>query len=278
MTPTLKKLLSTEPPAELFHYTSLPGIIGILDSRSIWASRISHLNDASELRHTLSIATKTIQDLDVADWIREELLNLVDCTREGPGDLFAVSLTSNGDQLSQWRGYTTPGSGYSVGFSTAFLKAASASWGLTLGPCCYDGDAQVQIVGEIVAEAVSARQGCEAPARISSNTVDEPFCDALRLAGTFLKHKGFSEEREWRLAVKGKSRANVRFRAGTSYVVPYLELKFDTVAEGGEPLRRIVIGPTPNPTLAQDALVILLAKNSFRAGCISNSSIPYRSW
>lgn len=162
----LKELLETQAPPELFHYTSLDGLAGIVNSRSIWASKISHLNDAAEFLLTLDRAQRLVRKLEVVGWIEEELLNLLDALRHGPGNLFVFSLTENGDQLSQWRGYTSPGSGYSIGFSRQFLAAACRSWNLTLGPCCYESETQHRIVEDIVTAAVKSRLKLEPPEEI----------------------------------------------------------------------------------------------------------------
>lgn len=281
MADSLAKLLRRRPPPELFHYTSLPGLIGIVNTRSIWASKISHLNDAAELLLTLDCASNVIRRLTVRDWIKEELLNLLDCVKHGPGNIFVFSLTKHGDQLSQWRGYTAPGSGYSIGFSSKFLVAASKSWQLSLGPCCYAKDAQERIVEGIVADAVNTRLELPPPETLRSNTVDEPFCDALRFAAPFLKHGKFSEESEWRLVAEGVTFQDSRLchRPGASYVVPYLELGFDKLGStAGEPIRTIIVGPTPHPNLASDSACSLLASSSFTAWKVEPSKIPYRQW
>src|SRR4051794_28046586 len=38
-----------EPPAALFHYTDFDGVAGILATRALWLSKISTLNDTSEI-------------------------------------------------------------------------------------------------------------------------------------------------------------------------------------------------------------------------------------
>jgi hypothetical protein len=281
MANSLAELLRRRPPPELFHYTSLPGLIGIVNTRSIWASKISHLNDAAELLLTLDRASKVIRRLTVRDWIKDELLNLLDCVRHGPGNLFVFSLTEHGDQLSQWRGYTAPGSGYSIGFSSEFLVAASKSWQLSLGPCCYDKDVQGRIVEDIVTDAVNTRLELSPPETLRSNTVGEPFCDALLFAAPFLKDGGFSEESEWRLVAQGVAFQDSRLchRAGASYVVPYLELGFDKLGStASEAIRTIIVGPTPHPSLASDSAWSLLASRSFTGWNVESSKIPYRQW
>jgi hypothetical protein len=49
------RLLKRIPPDILYHYTSAAGLCGIIQSVSIWASKIQHLNDSTELLLALKI-------------------------------------------------------------------------------------------------------------------------------------------------------------------------------------------------------------------------------
>jgi hypothetical protein len=42
------ELATDSPPPILYHYTSQDGLLGILDSKSIWASKVQYLNDEQE--------------------------------------------------------------------------------------------------------------------------------------------------------------------------------------------------------------------------------------
>lgn len=46
-----KSLAEIHP--ELFHYTNAEGLIGIIESQSIWATHYAYLNDSEEIRHFL---------------------------------------------------------------------------------------------------------------------------------------------------------------------------------------------------------------------------------
>lgn len=46
-----KSLAEVHP--ELFHYTNAKGLIGIIESQSIWATHYAYLNDSEEIRHFL---------------------------------------------------------------------------------------------------------------------------------------------------------------------------------------------------------------------------------
>ncbi|GAF99954.1 unnamed protein product, partial [marine sediment metagenome] len=39
----------------VYHYTSLEGLIGIINSQRIWATDILYLNDASEFKYSKNI-------------------------------------------------------------------------------------------------------------------------------------------------------------------------------------------------------------------------------
>lgn len=47
----------------LYHYTSLEGLMGIIESKSIWATNVLYLNDASELNYSLKLIEEEIDNL-----------------------------------------------------------------------------------------------------------------------------------------------------------------------------------------------------------------------
>jgi hypothetical protein len=49
--------LENSDPAEiLYHYTSQDGLIGMLNEKTIWASKIHYLNDSKEFALALELA------------------------------------------------------------------------------------------------------------------------------------------------------------------------------------------------------------------------------
>jgi hypothetical protein len=132
-----------EPEGLLFHYTDQNGLLGILESKSIWATHIRYLNDTSEG----NIVSRAILDelssrLDTGDLFRlfglpsetsTGLTEPVDDEILGHGiamaswvtslNVFAVSFSEFGDSLSQWRAYSGRSGGYSIGFRPDYLRA-----------------------------------------------------------------------------------------------------------------------------------------------------------
>jgi hypothetical protein len=96
---------------ELFHYTSLEGILGIGKSHSIWATDASFLTDQSELEHGRGLLRQAVERKQVGaeGSEREVLKQFAALVARGPmreSQVFVVSFTPNGNLLSQWRGYT----------------------------------------------------------------------------------------------------------------------------------------------------------------------------
>jgi hypothetical protein len=56
--------LDAEPaPATIYHYTDDNGLKGIIESGTLWCSDVFYLNDPSELRYGVSIATDMVTAL-----------------------------------------------------------------------------------------------------------------------------------------------------------------------------------------------------------------------
>ena len=112
------KLYSDIPQERLYHYTYFTSLLGIVACRSLWASDIRYMNDSAELNHTADLIRTEITlqigsghkkpDLlnQFLDWVTHRITN---CHM-----LFASSFRSNGNLLSQWRGYSRLGKGVSI--------------------------------------------------------------------------------------------------------------------------------------------------------------------
>lgn len=55
--------IEKKPPERLYHYTSIDGLKGILDSRCLWASQIHFLNDTKEFNYSFDILMELISGL-----------------------------------------------------------------------------------------------------------------------------------------------------------------------------------------------------------------------
>jgi hypothetical protein len=53
----------SETPDRLYHYTDARGLLGILESRKLWASDVRLLNDARELDYAADLVRRWLDDL-----------------------------------------------------------------------------------------------------------------------------------------------------------------------------------------------------------------------
>src|SRR5579863_1256649 len=133
--PEIADSLYIEQPPDglpLFHYTSMKGLLGILESKTLYATDVHFFSDASEIKRTAMLlrdAVRRVRPSDestkrlhhqLIDWLAHRLTELGHA-------IFAVSFTANGNLLSQWRSYCDPGKGVSIGFMSERLREAAAA-------------------------------------------------------------------------------------------------------------------------------------------------------
>ena len=54
--------LSKAPPLTLYHYTDQAGLLGIMESRRLWATKVQYLNDFMEFGLAVDIAKKKLAE------------------------------------------------------------------------------------------------------------------------------------------------------------------------------------------------------------------------
>ena len=142
---------SGHPPV-LYHYTTADGFLGIVETRSLWASNAAFLNDSTELVYIVSVLDEIVQELDESgDEVSIRMSAFASLLRRGLTDLraydvYVACFCEAGDLLSQWRGYPRDGGGYSLGFDSVVLDAAQS-----LRRVVYDRPTQLDLVRSVLA-------------------------------------------------------------------------------------------------------------------------------
>lgn len=114
--------------ARLYHYTSGNSLLGIFQSRSLWATDLRFLNDFEELNRGLDIFEKFSDTLikDILDsnidlkHLSQLMKILVGNIRRNAQNtsIHVVSFTKKHDDLSQWLAYCNSGVGYCIEFES----------------------------------------------------------------------------------------------------------------------------------------------------------------
>lgn len=276
------------PDGPVFHYTSQKGLLGIINTKSLWATNILYMNDAAELQYAVGLARGQIallkeslssEDVRLLDAIDRELDRI---TRMRSDGIYVCSFSSHGDQLSQWRGYCPGGNGFSIGIDLPRVQEAIATQRFRPEKCIYAPNRQVELIKKFLLESLTnLRKFSTAHATDESGLETALAIIALNFLeiAPIIKHEKFSEEDEWRLISRPVSANDprLRFREGKSTIIPYLEFK---LANADEPIsiEKLYIGPTPYKELAYMATLQLLSANGIEKCSTMLSEVPYRNW
>jgi hypothetical protein len=135
--------LQTEPPPEIdgipelrdeiYHYTTVAGLQGILSSNSIWASSAYYLNDSSEIEYGCTLVLKALDEWRAVNANNSSFVVAVlnslhhvfahPLSRLGRSTtIYVTCFCADGNLLSQWRGYGQSG-GYALGFDAGRIAS-----------------------------------------------------------------------------------------------------------------------------------------------------------
>lgn len=284
------------PPPILYHYTSQIGLIGIVSRKQLWASNINYQNDTSEFRHGEELFWRTVEKRRPS--ARPQQKKFFQDLKRGPfifeaSEFFITSFTEAGDLLSQWRGYTPNGIGFSIGFAAdIFLQpnlGPDSNVDFTLLKCIYDESEQVSMAENWLEECLSKWANHIKPstqkAKIGESRTFSIYPPLLfRIGLSFLspifKSPAFSEEKEWRLIGTCRKPDKMKFRQGASMITPYLEVDIAESAKrlGVPPIASVTVGPCPNQELSSRSVQLLLESSGITESQVTQSRVSYRGW
>jgi hypothetical protein len=156
-------------PATPYHYTSLDGLIGILTSRSVWATELRPLNDAREFLRGMEVAQEAVAGVARnAEGSRKQIAEAVQAALENCEQplICAFSMCEEGDLLSLWARYCDQWGGFALGFQHDYLNprrpyvpggaaqhtpspSPPRQHGFTLVPCVYDERTQRRLLTDL---------------------------------------------------------------------------------------------------------------------------------
>lgn len=274
----------TLPDEELlYHYTDPTGLLGILKSRSVWATKIQYMNDAEEFAHAISVAKGVLRQMaresgsESFSRCCEEISDSLE--RVEQVNVCAFSLSERGDLLSQWRAYCRDG-GYSIGFEPDFLTAVVEPQGFSLQRCIYGRSEKRSLLLKILEPVVASlnrkvREGQELE-EAREEVVGELF-ERFCTVAPRIKHPTFREEEEWRLISVPIPTDSLDFRPTSELAVPYYDLSLFSDDIGFQ-TTHLVAGPSQHQRLALQGAISLASSEGIRWGRGSISDVPYREF
>lgn len=299
------KRLAENPPL-LAHYTSISVLESILKNDEIWLSNPLFMNDLEELRFGVLEGSRIFRDperrmraggtperagklLAAYDFYLEQFENnhaldtYIFCLSEHDRD-------NTDGLLSMWRGYGSQGNGAAIVFNPAKATLIPNSI-LTLATVKYAStDERIADLESILNEWATITSGLNLSEEMIGWTAHQAFWVILTYALT-TKHKGFSEEREWRLIYLSALDQNKLLKESLSHhvgprgVEPKLKLKIeerDGIMTKDMTLtnivQEIILGPSISSKLAIQSVMRMMQVIQRPQYCdrIRASSIPLR--
>lgn len=293
-----------EIPDSIYHYTTLNGLIAIIESQSLFSSNLHFLNDRKEYKYGVELILKIIKEfkqnkvhLNILNKI-EENINLI-----YKSERYVTCFSRDGDLLSQWRAYGNNGKGVSIGFDRHNLGDGCFSQFLDEKIIVYDESDQIYSIKKQVNTILEYFENSKE--LIDSTEYDFDFLVAkviiefLEKSISTYKHPSFRDEKEYRIEyeidgnINKKEEEELRFRASENLIVPYVKLTtkyLDYLKQKKDeeesvsptfmikriPINNIIIGPSLEFSTLKESIEQLLIKNGYENVEILKSNVPYR--
>jgi hypothetical protein len=272
-------------PDSLYHYTNTAGLTGILESRSLWATDLRFLNDASEVNYPRGLLTAAVDELKSQPPVDTSTLDRLALIEQLSRVLFpatfAACMCAEADLLSQWRAYGDADGRYAIGLSRERLRDISFEQNFALLPVKYRVADQKQLLITALTDALEYL--AQPPVQGALKAADKNTVIAMALSDALLEVKNphFREEAEWRLCRTAWGPATsdklTHFRTHAGEIIPYQEISLVDEPSGASALDIVVVGPSAHADSRATAVHQLLQHHGLLDVSVSISEIPLRA-
>ena len=254
-----------ESTVQLYHYTDVNGLMGIIKYEKLWATDINFLNDSEEyyagIRKLKDFCSSSLSSLDKTNHVDKVISGLYELIPDiieknlTNRNLYITSFTSKEDNLRQWMSYCPDNSGYCIEFDRHnILMNEQCEKKLNITCRIEDvdygqGTFDKQLSFESIMKMIKATDTRTAALNVANNLLFH--CCAI-------KNNEFHDESETRLVAQStiSKEHNAKYRTRSGVIVPYIEYPIKKSA-----IKRIIIGPNINMDLAKKGLEDFLIKN-----------------
>lgn len=267
----------------LFHYTTISGLMGIVENNCFWLTNLKYMNDLSEQKFAYEVIKRSLERLgNDENYSRQfrDILGKASLTNIKKIDRYAACFTDDGDSLPMWCMYGKE-SGVSIELNL------ESDFHFTIGPNCffediiYDDnilewyvkmvvDLYYDIYKDFVGESMVNHRHIE---NIMSMELANK---SLAYADNF-KNKRFSHESETRLLYTWKEDRKINHRVKNNLIVPYVEMPPEDLNKGKLlPIVSITVGPEEEQELVKNSVEDFMKYRGYDVE-VKLSSIPYRA-
>jgi Protein of unknown function (DUF2971) len=258
----------------VWHYTNAAGLIGIIESGYVRGTNYAFMNDALEFEYGCAVADEVLVQLqarpDGSGFFSRIAEELKQFTKES--EIYLACFSGFGDDLSQWRGYSSGPDRFSLGIAIAELNQGEPDT-LRQRAVEYERSIQQQDIRNFLLrawETVKTEGGVELESAAATMLVPFLF-DIL----CFYKDERFAAEKEWRVAkrLNTSELTEVGFSDSPAGLRAYLPL-CGSSERASLPLKTVNF-LSAHPARADKFVTMLLRKAGYLNVTVMKSGIPF---
>lgn len=285
--------------AEIYHYTSLEGLHGILTSDSLHFTNIYFLNDKAEMIYTYKVILELISNLEqeIDDELYQKIKSraeYITCPEYYQSeseilfreDFYIASFSLDSDSLALWNNYTK--SVNKIGFNIKFkayelvpyIEDINKNTSVYYSEVCYDVTEQQKMLKKTILKYNEKWNNIK-----NINDSEQIIRDLWKnfiIYSLFFKHPQFAQEKEYRIVIGNISHAEdkkLKFKCQHGLFIPYLQISFPKEKEkefSSRIFEEIKVSPTCDRSLIKYSIDKLLNNTGYDSSPISYSDIPLR--
>ena len=279
-----------DPEQVVWHYTSGPGLISIIESGTIFATQVSCLNDATEIRYAASLLREALTSLllgmkddDPAAKFAKSYIELMQDDDAAPNSVglpyFVSCFSTLEDDLSQWRSYGGGENGYAIGIRVKDLFGTNNS---LVAQVNYDKERHLTLAAEVAEATIRFyKEGLDASIENWEETFLAAWDSALTQLAPIIKDPGFALEKEVRIVhqLQLVEISDLRIVQRKTMMSRHFPIRF---ASGGLtrhpriPISRIIVGPSRHKEISRISVDTLLRTHGYTTGMVVSSARPYQ--
>jgi hypothetical protein len=264
----------------IWHYTNGPGLLGILQSSTLYATQVASLSDARETKYATDLYKEAVKELIAEkkdDAVAVTFLNGVleyvkdepESPTHGTSKFFVTCFSADEDELTQWDRYGGD-NGYAIGFRARGLYREPNS---QLYRVVYDRGKPLR-AAKIIAEAALSffLEGIDEERAKDLERWGKEFFEAwdewvYKLA-PLVKDATWRSENEFRIVheLKPSEFSQVRFAQKKTMISRYLALNTPSWVKRRSPLlpiAKVVIGHGNHPSFTSVSVRLLLEQMGY---------------
>ena len=272
----------------LFHYTTVQGLFGIIESQCFWLTNIQYMNDLSENTHARTLIKNILNEISTKNkypegfskYLKAEYLNQTDIFGPDYNKNYIACFTNNGDSLPMWIMY-----GKDCGVAIEIDLASEYQF--TFAPKCFFRDMLYDeiILQRFVETAVDMYCGAYIELKADENIDDYIIDDIMEnlprdiiIYTINVKNKSFSHESETRLLYTATDCDKIKYRVKNNFIISYVEMPPRQLnGDKKLPIKSIIVGPGEEQDIVKASISDFIKSKGYNDIEIKSSIIPYRS-